>query len=208
MVTVDELGWLTSDEIEIERRPSKRRHKLDYDLVGIVWHATEMPSTPGTIKSLLARIVEMPKPDERLSSWHLLITRPPRVVIYQIASFFEGTWHTVAKLDGKKVNECTIGIELANAGRVRFIDGAYYSWPWNKCPARQITEDIVRVPGNGYFQSFPDEQIRIALEVNKALHKWKPALRTLYHGKLQPKDREDPGPLFPREKFEVFDERR
>jgi len=60
---------------------------------------------------------------------------------------------------------------------------------------------VTLVKGDGYFQSFTTWQIGAAQSIFAALRERYPQIRSLYHGDLTPDDREDPGPLFPRERF-------
>jgi len=111
---VDNDGWIHGDGVELY--PSKRGTPLTTprgEPLAIIWHYTA--TAPGTAKSLAERITGLPVGDERSVSWHLLIGVDG--VIRQSLPLTWGGWHCSAgRIDGYRVNKCTIGIELEGYG--------------------------------------------------------------------------------------------
>jgi N-acetyl-anhydromuramyl-L-alanine amidase AmpD len=108
---VDAEGWLVG--VGVERVPSVRHSPLStpHGPIAIVTHYTAVkPGVP-----LWNRIRKYKRGVDRAASWHLLIEESG--AIYQSVSFLRGAWHCAkGRIDGHRVNACSVGIELAGFG--------------------------------------------------------------------------------------------
>ncbi len=199
-------GWLESSPGEttpIIKIPTSRVHRLGSGTPkGIVWHTTDDPPTRTYCRDLATRWSQPPSVGEKMKSVHVLIDRPYGA-IYQLAPFDVGCHHTQGLIDGAAINEQTVGVELANAGRVKLVEGRWYAWSpgWQAKPDRLVTDGIKKSKAGGYWQEFTPQQLMAAKLVFAALRQEWPEIRSYYHGDLDPVHREDPGPFFPRGQF-------
>lgn len=110
---VDGKGWLEGEGVV--RYPSVRASALTSgEPLGIVWHYTA--TRVGSAQSLAKRIRSYRRGVDRAASWHVLIADDG--TIYQSVEFLRGAWHCArGKIDGHRVNRCTIGIELEGFGK-------------------------------------------------------------------------------------------
>lgn len=196
MITSD--GWLD----EAARYPSVRSYDLWVpEPLGVVWHFTAGNGGPNFSRNLAESIQTYDRGKDRAASWHVLISKSGQ--IYQSVPFTRGAWHVgrPGTVGGKylaNVNRGTVGIELENAGRLRLVDGEYRCWPYaaaNRIPA----ERAQAAKAGGTWDKFEEPQIAAAGRVLDALvsrYKWTRAQASLLHSELDPKNREDPGPLW------------
>lgn len=132
-------------------------------------------------------------------SAHVVIDRDGAII--QCVPFNRQAWHAGSSEYGGRIrlNEWTVGVELANWGQVeRLEDGSYQSWAKHTVdPAH-----VVRI-GNTYWEWFPSEQVCSAYCVCKAITTWAreigPGIRDVvgHSWVCVPSGRKpDPGPAF------------
>ena len=176
--------------------PSRRNPEPKY----IIMHfttGTKMESTINHFKD----------PNSGVST-HLLIGRDGRVVQFlpfdRIAHHSGFSWWE----QQSNLNSSSIGIELDNAGLLRRKDGR---WQRHKIiiPDKEVKQtvhwkqfipnDPSRFPG---WQKFPKVQLAVALHIVQALVKRYPSIKEILgHDDVNLRNRYDPGPLFPMERF-------
>jgi len=203
-----EGGWLTPnlEEPPVHRLFTDRTCSLALGRpLGIVWHAIEVPCSPGIGRRLSERIRKGCG-----KSWHAAIERDG--TIYQCAPFTLGTFHTrgVGTFGPVilPVSGSTAGIELANAGRVKKLEGNWYTWSekfrgWGKDPSCLVRDTDIEwsSSASGYFQRYTDEQITVGKAIAKACgEKWG-SCEAYSHAQFDPRRREDPGPFWPMEEM-------
>jgi N-acetyl-anhydromuramyl-L-alanine amidase AmpD len=193
-IEIDDAGWAYG--AKVEHYPSVRRSELATDYpTAIVWHYTAIAGR-GYERGLAKRIRTYRRGKDRPASWHFLIGEDG--TIYQSVSCLHGSWHcSRGRIDGERVNACSIGIELANAGRVKPRDGRHHL-PFGSKAA--IHRDIaVRRFRGRYYADFPLAQINAAMLLSEALvsHYGISRKRAQYgHVYFDPKRRSDPGELW------------
>ncbi|MBZ6076329.1 N-acetylmuramoyl-L-alanine amidase [Microvirga puerhi] len=133
------------------------------------------------------------------ASAHLVIGRDGEVT--QMVPFNRVAWHAGRsswnELEG--MNSYAIGIELANAGKLRKNEqGDWVNWASNKVPPAEVTvathKDETTPAG---WQLYTSEQLEAALGVAMALHEAYRFLDILGHEDVSPRRKVDPGPAFP-----------
>jgi len=199
-----EHGWLVAapGEPAVYRIPTERTCGLVVGRpLGIVWHAIEVPCTPRIGRRCAIRIQH-----GRGKGFHGAMERDG--TFYQCAPFTLGTHHTKgAGTFGAvilPVSGSTVGIELANAGRVKKLEGNWYTWSekfrgWGIDPSCLVRDtDIEWSPlASGYFQRYADEQIAVARAITKVCGEAWGTCDVYSHAQFNPKNREDPGPFWP-----------
>lgn len=137
---------------------------------------------------------------ESKASAHLVIGRDGR--IYQLAPFNVRTWHAGrSNWEGVSgLNQCSIGIEMVNAGRLSKSGDSYISWfnveyPKNEVvEARHKSEDTV-----SYWHAYTEVQIECAMELAEMLVNTYNLRGIVGHDDIAPGRKSDPGPAFPLE---------
>lgn len=141
-------------------------------------------------------------------STHLLIGRDGRVVQFlpfdRIAHHSGFSWWE----QQSNLNKSSIGIELENAGLLRRKDNR---WQRHKIiiPDKEVKQDVhwkqyvpkdpARFPG---WQKFPKVQLDVALNIVRALVEGYSSIEEILgHDDVNLRNRYDPGPLFPMERF-------
>jgi len=207
-------GWLVNlrPAPHVVHVPSKRSTSLvtaSKRPEMVVWHWTA--TTRGTAASLAKRIVPLPKPDERASSWSVLIAADGAV--YQSVPFTLGSWHaggeTAEKfklVGGRPVpggqlsaNRISVGIELECVGEVRMTNGQWRGWPFDAKSPSVPAEQVVKWQGK-YYHDFTDAQMGSAAEVLRAIVRWNRLMTreacSWTHARIDPGRKTDPGPVF------------
>lgn len=147
---------------------SHRSQNQDSRVLFLVMHYTV-----GDFESSLKTLTE---PSAAPVSSHYLISENP-VRIYRLVDENRRAWHAGPSYwkGHTNLNASSIGIELVNRGGTRRADGG-----WD-------------------FRPFPPEQIEAVLALTQdiiARHRIRPE-RIVGHGEIQPRSKQDPGPLFP-----------
>jgi N-acetylmuramoyl-L-alanine amidase len=201
-------GWLdASDKPIIKAYPSARFYNLiSPKPLGVVWHYS-CPVWMGF--KTAEQVSQCITKNINGASWHLMIDKSGS--LFQSVSFNKGSWHVgkpgrIAGQDFVNINRATIGIELENAGRLKLINGKYYTWPYflehekEPDPKLIISPDRVQhYKDNLFFDSFTNEQIESTKELVLALSKTYSISKNNFcygHIDFDPDNREDPGPLW------------
>lgn len=233
-LTVDEGGWLQGPGVM--RLPSVRHGALTSHIahgergpLGVCWHWTGGVCRPGYARRLAEKIRTYRPAVDRAASWHLVISKQGWV--FQSVPLDRGSWHcaigSVRDDAGltHRVNRCLVGIELENAGRLKFLDGAWRCHPYFRRNAASHRADQDRLyeaadpalaiednrhelsPGNGTFDRYPQAQVTAAGFVLAAIatRYGTSAMRCGFlHGDFEPR-KEDAGPLWRTRLLEVYD---
>ncbi|MBH9552628.1 N-acetylmuramoyl-L-alanine amidase [Inhella gelatinilytica] len=132
-----------------------------------------MHYTVGDFNSSLKTLTEPSRAP--VSSHYLVSESPPR--IYRLVDESQRAWHAGPSYwkGHSQLNASSIGIEIVNRGGRKNPDGT-----WD-------------------FAPFPQEQIDAVIALSRDImdrHKIRPD-RVVGHGEIQPRSKQDPGPLFP-----------
>jgi N-acetylmuramoyl-L-alanine amidase len=148
---------------------------------------TEMRQTINTFQN----------PSEGVST-HLLIGRDGRVI--QFVPFDHAANHCGFSYweDQSRLNNCTIGIELDNAGYLSLSeDGQNWVRKGKVIPPDQEEEARhIKDYSSRHWEIFPRQQLDAAFAIAKALVKKYKLVDILGHDQVNVKFRKDPGPLF------------
>lgn len=204
----------------------KQGDELWAPVEAVVYHFTG----PGT-ESRILRWLEMTRAEIRAAyrkqgiketppppaSAHFVVGRAledGRVPVWQLASLEQRTWHAGARSArlqirgqewaGRRVNACTIGIEIMNAGPVakdryqEFRDSRGHLW---EGPA--VCAGDTRWGAHRYWEPYSPPQIAALAELTERLALRFPKLaldpeaRLVGHDDVDPGRKIDPGPCFP-----------
>jgi len=159
-----------------------------------------MHYTAGT--TLSGAVSWFQNPEAQASS-HLIIDRDGAIV--QMVPFNRRAWHagksTWGNLEG--MNQYSIGIELVNAGKLRKnSSGQWVNWANKVIPTNDVTVAKHKNEStDAGWHEYPDAQIEAATRVSALLHKTYNFTDILGHDDVSPKNKVDPGPLFPMNSF-------
>ena len=163
----------------------------------LVMHYTATHDAASAIKILCDRTKEV--------SAHLVIDRSGKV--FQLVPFDRVAWHVgVSEWKGIKnrnLNQCSIGIELVNSGKLSKKDDGYYSWDEKKVNDEEV---FIKKEDNGEFsfwQNFSTPQIAKLKEIVACLRSNYKVSEILTHEQIAPGRKIDPGPAFPIEEFKI-----
>lgn len=231
---VDREGWLQPEfpnDPGCIRVPTERTSPLEgKSPLGIVHHTTDDPPTD-QYPFRLARAWEFkPKDGQRSASCHLIVAL--RGMIYQLAPFTVGTWHTRkgGEIGGRvveRINHNSIGVEWVNGGRLKYVDDSWRTYDYgtrtlNVDPKLAVKADGPRlpefaqlpVPKGGVWCAFTLAQEETCYKLLQCLQRhygwsWRDLTRT--HAEYNPESREDPGGVFldvvlPRVKARLYPE--
>jgi len=161
----------------------------------LVMHYTAGPDLDGAVSWFARR--------ESNASAHIVIGRDGRIV--QMVAFDKRAWHSGksqwGELEG--LNEYSIGIELANNGKLtKRDDGNWISWAKLVVPADEVTIATHKHENSATgWHEYPAQQISVALEVAICLNSTYRFRDVLGHEDVSPGRKCDPGPLFPMSNF-------
>jgi hypothetical protein len=164
----DQNGWLVAgsdpsvpvDTSIVTRKGYSQFATADGRPEGIVWHWTSGSSNTsssnrdGLGTSLRDYMLKEVVDPDRKASWNFYLDKFGR--IYQHASVLMPTWTTGAprcaywnpqtnKIERSKsdINRHLLGIEMENAGGLRFINGKAYRWPVYKKGTKELDPNSV-----------------------------------------------------------------
>ncbi len=160
-------------------------------LEALVFHSTGSGNFKGDLAVLTDASIN--------ASVHLLVSRGGAVV--QLVPFDRQAWHagksTWAARGLEGLNKYTVGISFTNEGQLkRQTDGSFQGWTRAVVPGDEVTTF-----GTGdaatYWQTYSDDQIRIAEALVKAFRRAYPQIGVLGHSEISLTGKTDPGPAFP-----------
>jgi N-acetylmuramoyl-L-alanine amidase len=168
---------------------------------GIVWHADEDPWSPSRAERLARKFERRPAKGEHAGSYNLVVDRPG--IVWACGSTWVGSWHAGGSIvQGLPANACTLGICVANPGRLKKgTDGKWRCWPYKDsigdCRQVDVTDlDLVARAG-AHWLPYTAEQLEACRLITRACAAAWGSCLSWTHGELNPENREDPGPLFP-----------
>lgn len=150
----------------------------------LVIHYTASTNANGSVNWFL-------DPKSQVSA-HLVIARDGGIT--QCVPFNQRAWHAgESTWAGRKdCNSFTIGIELANAGRLETKDGHWQSAYGERIPTEQVAPS-----GEHAWQTYTPAQIDAAVAVGRLLVAEYKLKGVVGHEDISPGRKIDPGPLFP-----------
>lgn len=133
------------------------------------------------------------------ASAHVVVARDGQ--IFQLVPFNIRAWHAgTSSLDGRaNVNAFSIGIEMANAGRLTRRDDRWFSWYGQEIPHGEVVT-IQGPEGVTYWQAYTPLQLHAAERVCRLLRDRYGIRRLVGHSDITSR-KQDPGPAFPWEAF-------
>jgi N-acetylmuramoyl-L-alanine amidase len=140
-------------------------------------------------------------PSAHGASAHIVIDRDG--TIYQCRPFNVTAGHA-GKSKWKEfssLNNCSIGIELANAGDSANADGTAFDSRKFRCPAGVAVAKHKNGGPATAWERYPEAQLSAALELSKLLVATYNLDDVLGHEDIAPDRKNDPGPLFPMASF-------
>lgn len=132
-------------------------------------------------------------------SAHLVIARDGSII--QVLPFDTVAWHAGrSKHHGREnLNQCSIGIELDNAGELHRRENRFFSW-FNR---EYMPDDVYTNVVNGrakYWHRYTEEQLNACFAVCMALYRNFPIRYLVRHSDITNR-KLDPGPAFPFKDF-------
>ncbi len=140
-------------------------------------------------------------PDSKASA-HLVIDRDGSVI--QLAPFNVRTWHAGrSHWEGVSgLNQCSIGIEMVNAGRLSKSGNRYLSWFNAEYPEEEIVELEHKFENiHSYWHAYTEAQLERATELAGILVNAYNLRGVVGHDDIAPGRKSDPGPAFPLERI-------
>ena len=133
------------------------------------------------------------------ASAHVVIARDGQV--FQLVPFNVRAWHAGAgSLDGRtNVNAFSIGVELANSGRLVRRDDRWFAWYGQEIPRAEV-HTARGADGVTYWHAYTPLQLRVAARVCRLLCERYGIRRLVGHSDITSR-KQDPGPAFPWEAF-------
>ncbi|MDZ7691653.1 MAG: N-acetylmuramoyl-L-alanine amidase [Balneolaceae bacterium] len=187
---LDSLGKPVSS-IETQNLSGKiREHRL------VILHYTGTPSREGTVKWISNTRAK--------ASMHIFIDRDGEVV--QFVPFDYVAWHAGVSTwqDLTGLNNYSVGISFANAGRLEQKDGGWVSWTGDEYPNSEVyvqKEASGKVTG---WHTYTDAQIVKAAQVIETIVQAYPIEAILAHSEVSPNRKIDPGTRFPIQRIQIW----
>ena len=200
MYTVNEKNLLEIEGEEIEQIKSPHFSKGKNICDFVIIHYTGSYGDFNSSNSWASN------PDSKVS-WHLTISREGEVT--QIHDFRTIAWHAgksdwyaeANDRDYGSMNKYSIGIELANAGKLMIIEEDYGS-SYYTASGELVPDAEVFIDENGEaWEMFTVEQIDVARDVALTLAKRYSCVDILGHSDIAPDRKIDPGSAFPLEEL-------
>ena len=192
MMAVKDDGWL--DDIQHVESPD---HGGLITPEAIVIHYTGAGSAEGSINWLSSK-------DSVPVSAHVVIDRNGSVI--QLVPFCQQAWHAGKSQwqDRPRLNEWSIGIELANFGPLQSAQSGYAKTPKGTL---LMPREIYSGPHDNpscsviMWEAYPHVQVLSCMSLCLALTKAYNINLVLGHSDVSPDRKIDPGPAFPMEAF-------
>lgn len=156
----------------------------------IVLHYTDGRSRQTAVDTLT-------DPARRVSS-HLVVGRDGG--ISQLLSFDVIGWHAgESAWEGRTaLNNCSIGIEIDNAGQLEERDGRWFSWFDQEYPEQEMVRGVHRNQTEATcWHRYTEVQLRVVDELCGLLVAAYGITQILGHEEIAPGRKIDPGPAFP-----------
>jgi N-acetylmuramoyl-L-alanine amidase len=138
-------------------------------------------------------------PENRTSSAHILIDRDGTVIQTIPFDFIAhhvgpGSYKGITSL-----NQCSIGIDLANWGELRRVDNQWRVAGINKTvPETEVFKEPGKEKDSVGWHNYTDEQIQTTIKICRALVTAYPEIEDIVgHEAVSPGRKTDPGPAFP-----------
>lgn len=160
----------------------------------VVIHYTASGSVNSAVRTLIDVNVK--------ASAHLVIGRQGE--IKQLVPFNKIAWHAGrSEYQGRnRLNHCSIGIELENAGRLTKLEDKYVSWFGRTySPAHVLAATHENEQQLGYWHLYTEKQIECVHQVCELLREQYQIEHIVGHDDIAPGRKTDPGPAFPLEKL-------
>ena len=160
----------------------------------LVIHYTAGSSAEGAVSWL--------KNERSRASAHLVIARDGRIT--QLVPFDRVAWHAgMSSWEGRSsLNPYSLGIELANAGRLDKAKTHWRAWFGKEYEDDEVMEATHKHGGKSFgWHLYTPEQIEAAVEVGTLLVNKYELLDVVGHDDISPKRKSDPGPAFPMENY-------
>ncbi|MDT7041347.1 N-acetylmuramoyl-L-alanine amidase [Candidatus Nitronereus thalassa] len=132
------------------------------------------------------------------ASAHLVLGRDGSIT--QLAPFNVKTWHAgVSNWDGVKfLNQCSIGIEMDNAGPLQQVGTTFKAWFGKEYPTSQALHAKHKLNEEPcWWHTYTEAQIDAALELARLLTSTYGLKEIVGHEDIAPERKRDPGPAFP-----------
>lgn len=220
-MNIDSQGWLAATEEgfpAVLKVPSVRTTPLDLAAgsspLAIVWHWTGGPCRGPLYETALAEEIKGYKPNvDRAASWHVLVAKDGRLL--QSVPFNVGSWHVgkPGRFNGRlfgNINRCTVGVEIANAGKLEKVGSKFYCSPYwlnpdapeaerQPDPKLEIVVERAMQHADGWYDAFPEAQEMAATRLLASLvatFKWPKENCVWGHRDFDSPRKIDPGPLW------------
>jgi N-acetylmuramoyl-L-alanine amidase len=160
----------------------------------LVMHFTAAPSAESSVNWLT-------NPDANASA-HVVIGRDGSIT--QLVPFDRVAWHAgISAWEGREgLNQCSLGIELDNAGPLKRVNGRWQAWFGTTYPDEEVLEAVHKNESTPRgWHLFTPEQLEAAIEVATLLVNKYDLLDVVGHDDIAPHRKVDPGPAFPMRSF-------
>lgn len=160
----------------------------------LVIHYTAEPTAERAIAHLL-------DPRSRVSA-HLVIARDGALT--QLVRFNRVAWHAgVSRWEGRGgLNRFSIGVELANAGRLERRQGRWRAWFGGAIPDHEVLVASHRhESATAGWHVYPEAQLAALFKAAEALARRYDIRAVLGHDDVAPGRKQDPGPAFPMQRL-------
>lgn len=148
--------------------------------------------------SAVSSALYLSRPDTGVSA-HVVVGRDGE--IFQLLPFDVKAWHAGKSYHAGRVNlnDCSIGIELDNAGELQRVGDRFYSCFGREYSPNQVY--TIEIEGRArYWHLFTEGQFKILKEVCKLLQKRYKIKYLVRHSDITSR-KVDPGPAFPFEEL-------
>lgn len=187
---LDSLGKPVS-AVETQNLSGKiREHRL------IMLHYTGTPSPDATVKWISNARAR--------ASMHIFIDRDGKVT--QFVPFDYVAWHAGLSRwqDLTRLNNYSIGISFANAGRLEQKNGQWVSWTGQEFPDSEVFVQTDETGEQTGWQTYTGAQLTKARQIIQVLLQNYPIEAIVGHSDVSPGRKVDPGPAFPLDRFKAM----
>ncbi len=171
---------------------SIKNQEILKSIKGIIIHYTAGASTESSVAYLS-------NPNVKVSA-HIVIS--PLGHIYQLVPFNIQSWHAGKSeyMGDSNLNKYSIGIELANYGKLKKERGKFFTWFKQEVPP-QFVATIVQNNQSTYWNSYSFLQLQRAYYLCQHIINHYPIQYIVGHSDIN-NNKQDPGPCFPIKTFQ------